>query len=189
LSFTEAVRCPFWAYWRHLAPGLQVVKLVHGRQAVKTIRQFGPLPDIRIPAVDYLTLTFAILPLVAAILELFRLRMAAPLALVAVAGLWIYYIPGIWDETTGNMWFAMKLGRTTGISWQNAHVSDHGDAVRRDLDVSPSTATATLTCPGLRNKKAYCFQYRRSRSRAETSQLPYAYRSQSGRGTSLMWAR
>ena len=44
--------------------------------------------------------------------------MAAPLALVAVVGLWVYYIPGIWDEATGTMWFAMRLGRVTGITWQ-----------------------------------------------------------------------
>jgi hypothetical protein len=68
--------------------------------------------------VDYITLALAIVLLIAAVLQLVRLRFAAPLALVAVGGLWIYYIPAIWDDITGDMWFAMKLGRTSGITWQ-----------------------------------------------------------------------
>ena len=109
---------PVFGILAALGPGLQVVKLIRGREAVKAIRQFGPLPEIQIPAADYLTLTLATLLLIAAVLQLFRFRVAAPLALAASAGLWVYYIPGIWDEVTGSMWFAVKLGRTTGITWQ-----------------------------------------------------------------------
>ena len=40
------------------------------------------------------------------------------MALAATVVLWAHYIPGIWYEITGSMWFAMRLGRTTGITWQ-----------------------------------------------------------------------
>lgn len=68
--------------------------------------------------IDYLTLMLAILLLIGAVLQILRVRFAAPLVFVAVVSLWLYYIPSIWDEITGTMWFTMKLGRTTGISWQ-----------------------------------------------------------------------
>lgn len=101
-----------------LGPGLEVLKLLRARELARTIAQYGPLPEIHIPLVDYVTLTLAILLLMAAVMEVCRLRLAAPIALALTTGLWLYYIPGIWDEVTGTYWFASQLGRSTGITWQ-----------------------------------------------------------------------
>jgi hypothetical protein len=101
-----------------LGPGLAVVKMLRARVLARTITQYGPLPEIPVTALDYITLLAAVVLLVAALLELTRLRLAAPLALTASVALWSYYIPGLWDQITGEMWFAMKLGRSLGVSWQ-----------------------------------------------------------------------
>ena len=94
------------------------MKLLRGRAVAKAITQYGPLPEIRIPVLVYIALSLAIILLVAALLELTRVPTAAPIAFLTTLALWAYYIPGLWDEITGKMWFAMKLGRTAGISWQ-----------------------------------------------------------------------
>jgi hypothetical protein len=101
-----------------LGPGLQALKMFRARDLVRTITQYGPLPQIHIPFVDYLTLSLAIMLLVAVIMEIARLRLAAPIALTIITALWLYYIPGIWEEVTGNVWFTTRLGRSTGITWQ-----------------------------------------------------------------------
>jgi hypothetical protein len=88
------------------------------RDLARTITQYGPLPQIHISFVDYLTLSLAIMLLVAVIMEIARLRLAAPVALTIITVLWLYYIPGIWEEVTGSVWFTTKLGRSTGITWQ-----------------------------------------------------------------------
>lgn len=103
-----------------LGPGLSVVKLLRARAVARTITQYGPLPEIHVPALDYITLSAAVVLLVAAIREVARLRLAAPIALTATVVLGSYFIPALWDEITGDMWFAMKLGRTLGVSWQMA---------------------------------------------------------------------
>ena len=101
-----------------LGPGIGVWKLFRGRALVKTITQYGPLPEIHIPTIDYITLAIAIILFIAALLEAIRLRAAAPIILVTTVCLWIHYVPPIWDEITGTMWFATKWGRTLGVSWQ-----------------------------------------------------------------------
>src|SRR6516225_8270229 len=65
-------------------------------------------PEIRVRILDYVTLILAILLLVGAVLQILRVRLAAPFVLPAVGGLWLYYIPAIWDEIPGTLWFAMK---------------------------------------------------------------------------------
>jgi hypothetical protein len=101
-----------------LGPGLSVWKLIRARTVAKTITQYGPLPEIHIQTIDYITLAIVIMLFIAALLEVIRLRAAAPIILVTTAGLWIHYVPPIWDEITGTMWFATKLGRSFGVSWQ-----------------------------------------------------------------------
>jgi hypothetical protein len=76
------------------------------------------LPAIHIPFVDYITLTLAIVLLIAGILAMFGWRFAAPIALGATLGLWIDFVPGIWDDITGSMRFEMLLGRSTTRTWQ-----------------------------------------------------------------------
>jgi hypothetical protein len=63
-------------------------------------------------------LSLAIMLLVTVILEISRLRLAAPIALTIITALWLYYIPGIWEEVNGSIWFTTRLGRSTGITWQ-----------------------------------------------------------------------
>jgi hypothetical protein len=92
--------------------------LFRAREAVKDVTQFGPLPEIHVHVIDYVTLTAALVLLVGALLELIRLKYAAPLILAATVILWIHYLPWMWDSMTGTMWFATKLGRFSGISWQ-----------------------------------------------------------------------
>jgi hypothetical protein len=97
---------------------MHVVTLMVGREQVKKITQYGPLPEIRIPVVDYITLTLSVALLIAGVLQIAGLRVAAPAALVAATGLWLYYIPGIWDEITGDFWFTRLLGHSHGITGQ-----------------------------------------------------------------------
>ena len=101
-----------------LGPGLQAVKMFRARDFARTFTQYGPLPQIHISYVDYLTLSLAIMLSVAGIMEIARHRLAAPIVLTITTLLWLYYIPGIWEEVTGSVWFTTKLGRSTGITWQ-----------------------------------------------------------------------
>src|SRR5262245_38303246 len=73
-----------------LGPGLQALKMFKARDLARTITQYGPLPQIQIPFVDYLTLSLAIMLLVAVIMEIARLRLAAPIALTIITVLWLY---------------------------------------------------------------------------------------------------
>ncbi len=99
-----------------LAVGLPVAGLL--RIVAKTITQYGPIPGIRIPTLDYIALSLSIILLAACVLELMRFRVAAPVALAATLALWAWYIPSLWDQISGNMWFAMNMGRVIGVSWQ-----------------------------------------------------------------------
>ena len=101
-----------------LAVGLPVAGLLRGSIVAKNITQYGPLPEIRIPTLDYVALSLSIILLAACVLELMRFRVAAPVALAATLALWAWYIPTLWDQISGNMWFAMKLGRFLGVSWK-----------------------------------------------------------------------
>lgn len=101
-----------------LGPGLSVWKMIRAPGIAKTITQYGPLPEIHVPVIDYVTFALVIMLFIAALLEAIRLRVSAPIILVITLGLWVHYVPSVWDEITGTMWFATKLGRSLGVSWQ-----------------------------------------------------------------------
>jgi len=101
-----------------LGPGNGALKMILAPGLAKKITQYGPLPEIKVPLVDYVTLMLAIVLIIAAVLELCHVRLAAPIALASIVALWVYYIPAIWDEMTGSMYWAMKLGRSMGVTWQ-----------------------------------------------------------------------
>jgi hypothetical protein len=75
-----------------LGPGLQAVKMFRARDFARTFTQYGPLPQIHISFVDYLTLSLAIMLSVAGIMEIARHRLAAPIVLTITTLLWLYYI-------------------------------------------------------------------------------------------------
>jgi len=101
-----------------IGPGLSVWRMIRASSVARTITQYGPLPEIRVPAIDYITLAIVIVLFVAALLEVIHVKAAAPIILVASVSLLVHYVPPIWDEITGTMWFAMKLGRSLGVTWQ-----------------------------------------------------------------------
>jgi len=110
---------PILAILAALGPSVTVGKLIKASEFTKTFTQYGPLPDVELLMIDYATIVFAAGLFVAAVLEAFRLRIAAPAVLVAVIVLWIHYVPSIADEITGTMWFATKLHRSIGLTWQS----------------------------------------------------------------------
>jgi hypothetical protein len=101
-----------------LGPGISVWKMIRAPDVAKTITQYGPLPEIHVPTIDYITLAIVIVLFTAALLEAIRVRAAAPIILVTSVFLWVHYIPPIWDEISGTMWFGIKLAQTLGVSWQ-----------------------------------------------------------------------
>jgi hypothetical protein len=60
---------PIVPSWPRLAPGLSVWKLIRARAVAKTITEYGPLPEIHIPTIDYITLAIVIMLFIAALLE------------------------------------------------------------------------------------------------------------------------
>jgi hypothetical protein len=78
-----------------MGPGRQVVRHFQARAAAKRITEFGPLPEWPITWVDWLLGGCSATLLIAATMEFGRLRVSAPLALVATMVLWIYFGPGL----------------------------------------------------------------------------------------------
>lgn len=109
---------PIMSILAALGPGISVWKMIRAPDVAKTITQYGPLPEIHVPVIDYITFALVIVLFIAALLEAIRLRVAAPIILVTTLGLWVHYVPAVWDEITGTMWSATKLGRSLGVSWQ-----------------------------------------------------------------------
>lgn len=101
-----------------LGPGLHVVHLIRARDFTRTFRQYGPLPEIHILATDCVALASAILLLTVVLLDGFRPRPARRLAKVALGGLWLFYVPRIWDQVTGTDWFARVTNVFVGFPWQ-----------------------------------------------------------------------
>jgi hypothetical protein len=94
-------------------PGLQVMGWFRARRLIRTITQYGPLPEIHIPLVDYIVLTSAIVLILAAILDIVGLKIAAPIILSGSIWLWILvYAPGVWELLTGDMtWLLSSQAR------------------------------------------------------------------------------
>jgi hypothetical protein len=95
-----------------IPPAGQIVSLLFGGEAAKRITQYGPLPEIQILPIDYITLLLASVLIAAALSELFNWRYAAQSAFLASAGLMIYYVPATYELLTDSMFFTLKLGHT-----------------------------------------------------------------------------
>jgi hypothetical protein len=100
-------------------PARFVLTTFRARANVKTITQFGPLPEVPVTWVDWLLGIGALTLLVAAAMELGRFRIAAPLALLATLAVWLHVGPGLWAHLSGAGYFEVA-GHQTSIPWQQA---------------------------------------------------------------------
>ena len=99
--------------------GSSVVRQMRANAKIETITEFGPLPDIYVPWIDYVTLCLSFALILAAILEIAGKRVAAPLALFASLGISVFfYFPELGSQLTGSPWFATVPGRSFGVTWQ-----------------------------------------------------------------------
>jgi len=94
------------------------ISIFLARQKIRTITQFGPLPEIRVSLFDCIVLLFAAILFTAGILAIVRWQYAAPLAFAATIGLLIHFVPAVWDQMTGSYFFGDLVGHTIGTTWQ-----------------------------------------------------------------------
>ena len=90
-----------------IRPGMGAISIFLARQKIRTITQFGPLPEIRVSLFDCLVLLFAAILFTAGILAIVRWQYAAPLAFAATIGLLIHFVPAVWDQMTGSYFSAI----------------------------------------------------------------------------------
>jgi hypothetical protein len=98
-------------------PCLQFFNIVGIRRFTNTFTKYGPLPEIRIPIIEWILFALAITLLVAAILELLRFRKAPLVALLDSALLWIYFVPGLWARIVGDGFFQPIGSYPISVPW------------------------------------------------------------------------
>jgi hypothetical protein len=101
-----------------IAPGLATVGLIRLRDFARDYRLYGPLPEVQISLIDWLGLVLAGVLIAASLLLIFDGRWAVTVVLIAVSGLWVYYLPGLWEAATGSTSFSLRLGRSMIVTWQ-----------------------------------------------------------------------
>ena len=111
---------PYSCLLASVGPLVDVSKWIRARKTAVAFTGFGvgPLPEVPISVLDYLALGCALVLSVAAILAFLRRESSAPIALAATVGLWFYFIPGLWDQLSGEMRFATWMGKSVEKSWQ-----------------------------------------------------------------------
>lgn len=76
-----------------LPPSGMFFGLICAREQIKTITQWGPLPEIPISLLHHLGFVPGMILIIAAIIGVFVAKRAAPLAFAAAGALWLFYLP------------------------------------------------------------------------------------------------
>ena len=97
---------------------MAIGNVLRAREVVKTVTQYGPLPEVRVSGFEWMVLALAITLVAAALLELFGFKVAAPLALGATLLLWIYFGLGLWAQLTSDGFVRVSGRRAHLIPWQ-----------------------------------------------------------------------
>jgi hypothetical protein len=100
-----------------VGPCLNFFSIVGMQKFARAFTKYGPLPEIRIPIIEWILFALAITLLVSAILELLHFRKAPYVALLDSALLWIYYALGLWARIIGDGFFQPMGSYPIAIPW------------------------------------------------------------------------